>query len=180
MELENRRRWNVLHDLLCNKEHKVGAEIGVQIGLMAKNILGSLPSIEKYYAIDPWLDYDGYCEGFRSKKLTRVPQPQMDHSFKTFIKDTEQYKDRIVLLKMFSSEAVKYIEDGSLDWIFIDGNHSYESLKEDIELYLPKIKKDGLISGHDYGLQLSGVKEAVQEKFLEFSTGSNSMWWKIV
>ena len=172
------RRWDVLHELLSDKEHKIGAEIGVQIGLTAKNILGLLPSIEKYYAIDPWLDYAEYHEGFRAKKLTRVPQKQMDHSFDVFTRDTKQYKDIIVLLKMFSSEAVKYIEDGSLDFLFIDGNHSYESVKEDIKLYLPKVKKGGLISGHDYGLQLSGVKEAVQESFLEFNTGSNRMWWK--
>ena len=175
---ENRRRWHVLHDLLCDKEHKVGAEIGVQIGLMAKNILSSLNSIEKYYAIDPWLDYKEYNEGFRSGKLRRVPQKSMNNHFNRFIKDTKQYEDKIVLLKMFSIEAIKHIEDESLDWVFIDGNHSYESVKEDIELYLPKVKIGGLVSGHDFGLHLSGVKEAVQEMFLEFNTGTNRMWWK--
>ena len=171
------RRWDVLHNLLSNKEHKVGAEIGVQIGLTTKNLLKSLPKIEKYYAIDPWLDYPEYHEGFRAKKLTRVPQKQMDHSFSVFMRDTEQYKDKIILMKMFSSEAVKQIEDESLDFVFIDGNHSYESVKEDIQLYTPKVKKGGLIAGHDFGLQLSGVKEAVPESFLNFELGSNSVWW---
>ena len=62
---------------------------------------------------------------------------------------------------------------------FIDGNHAYEYIKEDIQLYLPKVRKGGLFGGHDYGHVKGGVKEAVDETFNESQIylGSNKTWW---
>ena len=81
---------------------------------------------------------------------------------------------------MLSSEAHIEIPDESLDFCFIDGNHSYEFVKEDIELYLPKVKKGGLFGWHDYGHVKGGVEEAVNELFneSEFFLDSNKTWWK--
>lgn len=54
------------------------------------------------------------------------------------------------LLKMPSNEAVKKFPDNSLDVVFIDMNHSYESVKEDIKIWYPKVKVNGYLAGHDY------------------------------
>lgn len=68
-----------------------------------------------------------------------------------------------------SSEVAKTIEDGSLDWVYIDANHKYEAIKEDIELWFPKVRKGGVVSGHDYLKDYSvhniefGVWKAVDE-----------------
>ena len=54
--------------------------------------------------------------------------------------------------------------EGSLDFVFIDGNHSYEFVREDIASWFPIIKRNGLFSGHDYGNEeFPGVKRAVDE-----------------
>jgi hypothetical protein len=164
--------------MLKNKKPKVGAEIGIQKGRMTKHVLDLLPSIEKYYAIDPWLWYPKYKETVNIRNQERWNQDEMDFHFTEFNKNLKQYKNRIITLKMYSKEASRHIPDGSLDFCFIDGNHIYEYVKEDIELYLPKVKKGGLLGGHDYGHNVGGVKEAVNDIFDDFILGSNKTWWR--
>ena len=64
------------------------------------------------------------------------------------------------LLDMSSEEAVKLFNDHSIDMIFLDGDHVYEAIKKDIEIWFPKTIK--VICGHDYN---AGVKQAVDEAF---------------
>ncbi len=63
-----------------------------------------------------------------------------------------------------SVEAAEWYADESLDAVFIDANHTYESVKEDIAAWYPKVKKGGYIAGHDYFAEPHpGVKKAVDE-----------------
>ena len=67
-------------------------------------------------------------------------------------------------------QAVKTVDDGTLDFVFIDADHSYEGAKQDIAAWYPKVKKGGWIGGHDYGRANKnrpwGVKRAV-DKFVK-------------
>lgn len=67
------------------------------------------------------------------------------------------------LIKSHSLEAVKKYDDESIDFCFIDGSHEYEDVKADILAYLPKVKRGGILSGHDYDKIWSGVIQAVDE-----------------
>ena len=72
------------------------------------------------------------------------------------------------LIKGLSLDVVKKIDDGSLDWIYIDADHEYEAVKADLEAWFPKVRNGGIISGHDYVKYESeesifGVIEAVDE-----------------
>jgi len=169
------KRWEILPRLMASRHpvnpfKLVGAEVGVQIGRMTKEVLLRLPSIEKYYAIDPFIFYDDFekaCCDISERYRTKIGRNQgsMDLAFKSFFKNTNLFKSKIDMLKMFSDEAAKHIDDNSLDFCFIDGNHLYEYVKQDIELYLPKVKKGGLLGGHDYDMPGTGVKQAVDECF---------------
>lgn len=66
-------------------------------------------------------------------------------------------------IRGLSSEVVSQFEDESLDVVFIDLTHTYESVKEDIGLWLPKVKRGGILSGHDYEDSWPGVVKAVDE-----------------
>lgn len=175
---ENKKRWTVLGELLKDKKPKIGAEIGVLAGNLTVKILKRFPSIKIYYAIDPWTFYPTYKETLSKRGQKFWNQDMLDENFKTFKQNIENFGDRVRILKMFSNEAVDFIKDNSLDFLFIDGNHSYEYVKEDIELYLPKIKIGGLIGGHDYGYKVGGVKMAVDEIFSDsVFFGSDKTWW---
>ena len=71
------------------------------------------------------------------------------------------------ILKMTTDEASKLVEDGSLDLCFVDANHSYEGISADLANWIPKVKKGGIIGGHDYGGGWVGVTQAVNERYRE-------------
>jgi predicted O-methyltransferase YrrM len=70
--------------------------------------------------------------------------------------------DRIRLFQMESQEAVKRYRDGSLDFVWIDGDHTYPSVLADCQAWWPKIRPGGLFAGHDYDLPdvWKGVRDA--------------------
>ncbi len=178
MGVRNKKRWSVLGELLKDKKPKMGAEIGVLAGRMTVQVLNRLPSIETYYAIDPWTFYPTYKETLSVRARKSWNQNMLDRNFEVFKQQTKRFGDKIKVLKMFSSEAAKHIKDASLDFAFVDGNHEYPYVKEDIGLYLPKIKKGGLLGGHDYGHAAGDVKRAVDEIFPGvFFLRGNKTWW---
>ena len=61
----------------------------------------------------------------------------------------EKYKDMMTIMKGYSHECLSQLPDNSCDLIFIDADHMYDSCKKDIEASLPKMKKGGILSGHD-------------------------------
>ena len=65
------------------------------------------------------------------------------------------------ILRGYSQDFVNSFEDESLDYIFIDGDHSYEGALRDCELFFPKIKSGGIFAGHDWSFD--GVRKAVNE-----------------
>ena len=74
-----------------------------------------------------------------------------------------RYFNNITLIKDFSYNVVDTLSDQSYDFIYIDGGHSYEDVKQDILLTLPKLKQGGIIAGHDYNPDYEGVIRAVNE-----------------
>lgn len=85
-------------------------------------------------------------------------------------------------IKGLSWDVADQFEDGSVDFVFIDADHTYEGVNKDIDAWLPKMKSGGLFAGHDYDSAKS-VKKAVMEfaerTGWEYETGENS-WWIII
>ncbi|MCH9613341.1 MAG: hypothetical protein SP1CHLAM54_03400 [Chlamydiia bacterium] len=137
------------------------AEVGVFRGdaSMAFSIL--FPEA-KLHLIDPWLAYDEY--------LTDEAGPMSDHQIDydnayQHVQETFGGDPNISIHKMTSFDAAQTIDE-EFDLVFIDGNHSYESVKEDIALWSKKVKPGGLITGHDYDhVNFPGVVQAVDEAF---------------
>jgi len=74
-----------------------------------------------------------------------------------------------------STDAIGLYADESISFLFIDANHDYEHVKEDIKMWLPKIKAGGVIAGHDY-TNFPGVKKAVDELLPEAEQVSVRCW----
>jgi hypothetical protein len=79
-------------------------------------------------------------------------------------------------LKALSCEASLHFDNESCDVVFIDMEHTYEAVKNDIELWLPKVKSGGYLAGHDYQTSWQGVMQAVDEKFGNNITVDNTCW----
>jgi hypothetical protein len=98
-------------------------------------------------------------------------------------------KTNVKLIKMKSSDASKLYEDEYFDWIYIDADHTYEAVLEDIKNWFPKLKKGGVISGHDFdpspddsNFSSYGVSKAVEEFFgnkFKLTEESNYKSWYV-
>ena len=95
--------------------------------------------------------------------------------YETFCKNIRPLKNYINVIKGDSQKVYKMFDDKSIDMLFIDGNHTYEALKQDIKLWLPKVKKGGVISGHDY--EWESVSSAVKELLPNHKVWNNSVWY---
>ena len=87
--------------------------------------------------------------------------------------------DFVEVRHMKSEEAALLEQDESLDLVFIDADHTYEGCKKDIDLWWPKLKKGGVMLGHDYGPHFEGVVKAVNERFgspHDLSEGEFAIW----
>jgi len=152
-------RWDTLIELIKENNFTKVAEIGVETGITARHILDAC-NVEAYFAIDPAVNKDFF------------------HSC---------LEDKISFFKMTSEQAAKFFSDGCLDLVFIDASHLYPNVKQDIQLWSPKIRKGGIISGHDYNdFMHVGVKQAVDEIFAsqeifitpdEMPNGRRCVWW---
>jgi predicted O-methyltransferase YrrM len=83
-------------------------------------------------------------------------------------------KSRIVTLEYPSLEAVKAFPDGSLAFAFIDAAHDYDNVKADILAWMPKVKKGGILAGHDYNYL--PVKQAVDELLHNVTSKPGTVW----
>ena len=116
------------------------------------------------YAVDTWEGSGNYATEL------------MAHAFNVFSEFVDNVAEfnNIRICKGFSKDIVSKFDDKSVDMVFIDADHSYESCKEDIELWMPKCKK--FIVGHDYNESFPGVIKAVNEKFKKVNI-TDSIWW---
>ncbi len=125
---------------------KKGVEIGVSWG---ENIVDYCKAGLKIYGIDPW-DADTDEDKFR--KIISI-----DGKYGSTIEGVFQLaEERIakypncMLMKMTSLEALEYFPDRSLDFVYIDGNHSFGHVAMDLMKWNRKVRKGGIIAGHDY------------------------------
>lgn len=169
-----RKRWHVLSDLIGRYDLKEGAEIGVKSGRNLVETLKAHPGF-LWHAVDPWTLTENYAR-WTSQMIRRHEQE--------FDAVLAKCPGRIAKIKAFSVEAAPMFVDGSLDLVFIDGDHSYEGVRADIDAWLPKVRKGGVIAGHDYdntnkyGDAFKGVDRAVHETFGDlFSIDADHVWW---
>jgi hypothetical protein len=138
-EVLRMNRRTGLIDLFKELGFKVGVEVGTDRGGYARDICKRFLEL-KLYTIDPWLPYN---EGNEIK--TQSDMNLFEREARNILAN---YNCEI--LKMTSMDAVERFEPESIDFVFIDGNHKYPFVLEDIEEWSKKVKPGGIICGHDY------------------------------
>ena len=120
------------------------AEVGVFKGDFAENILKNCKSISKYYMVDPWKHLDGWNK----------PANQDNDTFSKFYQETidktEFAKEKREILRGKTTEVIDRIPDNSLDFAYIDGDHTLKGITIDLINVYPKIKEGGWLGGDDF------------------------------
>jgi len=119
---------------------RAGAEIGVESGVYSRDLCKCNPRA-KIYLVDSWKAYRGYRD--------HVNQAKMDVFYGEVQKRLGEF-DNYEIVRKFSMDAVKDFKDESLDFVYIDGNHRFEFVVQDIGFWSRKVKRGGIVSGHDY------------------------------
>jgi len=165
----------IMHDAFISVvEKQIGTpSIGCEVGVCRAEL--SLRLFEKFddltlYMVDPYL-------GLRQAGWK---QKDMNGAMVIAQNNTVKFANRRVLFVCTSLQASCVVQDESLDFVFIDADHGYEYVKEDINAWYPKVRNGGLVSGHDYQRKHLGTIRAVDE-FAEIHgykiTVDETNWW---
>lgn len=171
----------------------IGVEVGTSTAANACEVVIAWPEIIKLYCIDSYPVYSDF------------PDTKTQNEALTYAIANIAVTPKIHLIIEPSVEAAKRFEPESVHWVYIDANHSKIFVREDIQAWLPKVKKGGIIGGHDYDWEDKehdeelAVKIAVDEAFgdrvhyhislfhvenkknrYEPYTGIRSDWWVFV
>jgi Methyltransferase domain len=125
--------------------NSVCVEIGTWEGDYSWEILKNT-TCKKLYCVDP---YRRFPNGEYPDAMNTLTQEQFDEKFNTVKQRFAQFGDRVEFLRMTSSEAVSMFVNESLDFVYIDGNHDYKFVLNDIMLWYPKVKIGGYLTGDD-------------------------------
>lgn len=142
VEIPNMGR-NDFADLLAELNFDLGAEIGVERGLYSEVLCKANPNLH-LYSIDPWLAsaYEPGIHGIETE------QKKFEVYYEETVKRLAPYKSDII--RKDSLSGSKYFPDESLDFVYIDGNHDFANVTNDIHTWTKKVRSGGIVAGHDY------------------------------
>ena len=146
---------------------EIGSWKGQSSAYMTVEIINSGKNI-KFFCIDTWEGSEEHQEFTEVKNLYQI--------FKDNMKPLENY---YIDIRKTSLEAAKIFDDNSIDFVFIDASHKYEDVKNDINTWLPKVKKGGILAGHDYFFQSDvwpEVRKAVDELLINIKFTNEGCW----
>ncbi|CCB89783.1 class I SAM-dependent methyltransferase [Simkania negevensis] len=158
--------------LLHQVEVKSLAEIGVWAGFNAFELRQLFPEAH-LYLIDPWELTPNYLEDGLSPAIDPYQFQQAYECTRSLFRDDQN----VTILKKNSTDALTEVPN-HLDLVFIDGNHSYRAVKDDIQNWRRKIRRGGLLTGHNYHPNFPGVIRAVHSYLKDqFQIGEDTIWF---
>jgi predicted O-methyltransferase YrrM len=130
----------IMHTFVSKIKKGILVEIGTYTAYFSCDMLShSDGSI--LYCVDPYISYDEYKDGMNELVDDKVYE-------EAYKKLTSKYGNRARFIRKKSNEAFDLIPK-NIDFLYIDGNHSYKYVLEDLELYYPKVAPGGIIMGDD-------------------------------
>ena len=121
--------------LFSELKYNIGAEIGVAKGLYSIVLFKANPDL-KLYLVDSYKPFTHHSQEFQNRRLQKAKDRVKGFNAEFIIK--------------YSADAVKDINDKSLDFVYIDAMHYFDDCMEDIIKWVPKVRSGGIVSGHDY------------------------------
>jgi hypothetical protein len=200
--------YHVMPRIINERGFTTGAEIGVAYGGHADAMLSNCVGLKKLYCIDPYTpDYnstDGYSlpeslinDGVDAPQAgKKFGESEYEELYLHALHRLKRFGDRQELIRQSSHEAwgnvlydrlttvtpkdklVLNVNVTPLDFVFIDGRHTFGDVVTDIEIWRGLVKSDGIIAGHDYKHpSYPGVTRAINASFQFINTEDGYVWW---
>lgn len=145
----------------------IGVEVGVRRGTYSHLLLWNWNGA-KLISVDPWLEdaRDAYVD------KSNVSQAKHERLYEDTKRRLAPFGRRSEVWRLTSLEAAERLVDRSIDFVYIDARHDYDSVLEDLNAWFPKVRSGGILSGHDYVTGRFpqgkfGVRKAVDQFFGE-------------
>ena len=129
---------HVLPDSVC-------VEIGTWDGDFSYDIL-KYCQLKKLYCVDPYKHFEN---GEYPDSMNDRTQEEWDQKFAQVQNRFKPFGDKVEFMRMTSVEAATHFKDSSLDFVYIDGNHDYKAVLQDILTWYPKMKNGAMLCGDD-------------------------------
>ena len=170
------RKRRDLAEHFAKKKLNIGYEIGTCTGKFAETLCKANPNLE-LKTVDPFIAV------YEDRRTIRLGQVEQDVLFNGASERLQPYNCEIV--RKTSMEAVREVPNESIDFIYIDGSHEFDYVMCDIIEWARKVKKGGIVSGHDYyNFRWAGVVRAVDNycqvhriKELNLTRERTPSWW---
>ncbi|MGB0767312.1 MAG: glycosyltransferase, partial [Phycisphaeraceae bacterium] len=152
-----------------------GVELGVGFG-------GHCEALLDYRGIDTLVGVDPYTHQPGIDDATNFTQPEMDRLYDRVLHRLARFGRRFELMRDTSRNAARHFEDGSLDFVYIDADHRFDAVADDLGAWFDKVREGGILAGHDYdNPELPDVQQAVDGYFQRLGWTVNHagdhVWW---
>lgn len=141
-EIKKIKARDSVHDIITKIEDPIICEIGIRVGDNFKKML--TPNVIEAYGIDIWKE-----TGDVGQNDNLYAQQELEKQYLSVLKMFVNDK-RVEIIREFSVEAAKKFNDNFFDFVYVDADHTYRAVLEDLESWYPKVKSGGVLSGHDY------------------------------
>ena len=166
MKVRGRSKW--LADIINDRGYTNGAEVGSALGWTTEHVLHNCKKLNQYIVADDWR---AVTEG--------RPGPFSVNNMKEEFMERIGTHPKLKILEGTSWEVAETVKNKSLDFVFIDASHDYESVLKDLKAWAPKIRPGGMLCGHD--AHWDGVVEALSETYPRYElAGVDNTWFTFI
>lgn len=137
-------------------DNPVTAEIGVAEGLFSEHILKNWKPL-LHVMVDLW-EHIPSATGDGN-----FPKDWHDNNYKEVLERVKPFGETVEIHRGLSWRMSQHVPNESLDLVYLDAGHYYDAVMKDLEAWYPRVKKGGIVAGHDYANKDYKVFEAVQD-----------------
>ncbi len=154
-------------------------EVGVFKGDNAYGLLAST-NMRLLIGVDPYMRYPAFDDNLNNPRGV-VARADLKQVRNEMLFRMEKFGSRFMLITDFSTNVASRYANSYFDFVFIDGNHAYPYVAEDIRAWLPKVRPGGILAGHDYvDKPKYGVIQACHEILPDHKSNKRAkVWWTI-
>lgn len=174
------RRWEVVSALCTMLEARRIAELGVHWGQTTSYLLQHHPHLI-VLGVDIWTPGDSQTDVPKGRRKTEsdtgyrsYADERLDLAYRHAVGLRKRYMPRLILYPMTTLDAAKWVDDRTLDLVFVDASHVEADVVADIKAWARKVRPGGMICGHD--LDMPSVRNAVIRSARTFVCYPDSMW----
>ena len=96
------------------------------------------------HLVDPWRQLSNYSD------IANLPDNEQEANLQATRSRLSRFQSRVCIHRALSSQAVVFFEDQSLDFVYLDANHSFEAVQQDLRDWYTKVRRGGILAGHDF------------------------------